>query len=204
MWSNTQAPMIHHNHNRSDFIDYYLQLNQTINLTAVRQQDDFFLKHIVDSLTLYDHLDLQPGQTLCDVGTGGWFPLLPLAIAYPKIQCTWLDSTKKKLDAIQQIAIHFQINNVDTIRSRVEHHRHTYDIVTCRAVAYSDILIPQIIHLTHHKTSIVLYKSYSKEEEHAISTLCHRFHLTVYCKHHYQLFENDCHRVLYILRKAKR
>lgn len=63
--------MIHHNHNRSDFIDYYLQLNQTINLTAVRQQDDFFLKHIVDSLTLYDHLDLQPGQTLCDVGTGG-------------------------------------------------------------------------------------------------------------------------------------
>lgn len=185
--------------NRLSFIEYYLHINQAINLTAVRDPQEFYLKHIVDSLTICDLLTISNNLTICDVGTGWWFPLLPLAIAYPQTSCIWLDSTAKKLKAIESIAKHFSLTNIQTIWSRAEHHHHTYDLVTCRAVAYIDKLFPQIIHLVKSWWYIALYKLYSITEDDLVYQYSKQMNLKMIIRHHYKLFDTDCQRVLYIL-----
>jgi len=72
---------------------------------------------------------------------------LPIAISNPELQCTGIDSTKKKIDAINKMIKNLKITNVKTIRTRAENHKEQYDYVTARAVAYIDKLLPQIHHL---------------------------------------------------------
>jgi 16S rRNA (guanine527-N7)-methyltransferase len=77
---------------------------------------------------------------LLDVGTGGGFPLLPLAQEFPMLRCYGLDATRKKCDAVQSIADDLGLKNISLIRSRAEDHKGSYDIVTSRAVAHAEKL----------------------------------------------------------------
>jgi 16S rRNA (guanine527-N7)-methyltransferase len=105
------------------------------------------------------------GSSLLDLGTGGGFPLLPLAIAYPLARCTGLDSIQKKINAVGRIAQAAGINNVTLIADRAEvlgqkkNHREQYDIVTSRAVAPLAILLEYCSAFIKVGGHIVLWKS---------------------------------------------
>ena len=121
------------------FIEFYLQLNQSINLTSITNKKEFFEKNILDSLSIEEFIDLK-NKTLLDVGCGGGFPSLPLAFKYQTLQVTGLDSVSKKLEAIAKVANLFEVENINFITGRAEDlahesHRQKYDIVTARAFA---------------------------------------------------------------------
>ena len=123
-------------------MDSVIQMNQKLNLTRIIDNDDFAMRHIFDSLAV----NMPEGDSVLDVGTGGGFPGLPLAVCYPEKQFILLDATAKKIKAVKQIAKAVDIPNVNFLigraedLSRDERYRESFDIVTSRAVAAYAIL----------------------------------------------------------------
>lgn len=112
--------------------------NQKYNLTAIIKQEDVYLKHFYDSLTLRKIVDLNT-QSLCDIGTGAGFPGIVLKIVYPTLKVTLLDSTEKKCKFLQKVIDSLELKDIEVINERAEifskENREKYDIVTSRAVA---------------------------------------------------------------------
>ena len=113
-------------------LDNLLRWNQTYNLTAIRDREEAFSLHILDSLSLLPYLT---GPTLLDVGTGPGFPALPLAIVRPDIAITALDSNGKKIRFIRQMVHELGLANVTPVQARVEAHHGQYQQITSRAFA---------------------------------------------------------------------
>ncbi|MGD1701834.1 16S rRNA (guanine(527)-N(7))-methyltransferase RsmG [Dapis sp. BLCC M229] len=120
--------------------------NKKLNLTRITTPEDFWEKHIWDSLRgikliLENQINWQEEKKVIDIGTGGGFPGLPVAITVPKYAVTLLDSTRKKINFIQTILSDLNITNALTITNRVEQigrvfqYREIYDIALLRAVA---------------------------------------------------------------------
>jgi 16S rRNA (guanine527-N7)-methyltransferase len=163
----------------------FLDENTRINLSALRTEDACWHGNILDSLAFVDAVDtglIPPPKKLIDVGTGGGFPLLPLAIVYPDAACAGLDSIGKKMKAIERIAQASSIPNVTAISERSEilgrnkKHRERYDTVTARAVAPLKILLEYTAPFAVVGGHIVLWKSMTinqelTEAENAASTL---------------------------------
>ncbi|TSC59354.1 MAG: 16S rRNA (guanine527-N7)-methyltransferase [Candidatus Peregrinibacteria bacterium Greene0416_62] len=111
------------------------------------------------------------GLNILDLGTGGGFPLLPLAIALPQHHFTGLDSVRKKMDAVQRIVKMMKLSNVTLITGRSEElghdpsHRKQYDIVTARAVAETSILLEYCAPFLKVGGHILLWKSMDIDEE---------------------------------------
>lgn len=112
--------------------------NQKYNLTAITKEEDVYLKHFYDSLTLTKIIDLNT-QSLCDIGTGAGFPGIVLKIVYPTLKVTLLDSTEKKCKFLQKVIDSLELKDIEVINERAEifskENREKYDIVTSRAVA---------------------------------------------------------------------
>jgi len=121
-----------------------LLYNEHTNLTAIRSKEDVYLKHFYDSLTITKIINLND-QTLLDIGTGAGFPGLVLAIIYPNLKITLLDSNNKKIKFLQIMKEKLNLNNVDCICTRAEEfareNKEKFDIVTSRAVAKIRILL---------------------------------------------------------------
>jgi len=131
-----------------DLKNVFLEENQKLNLSALRDDDAVWIGNILDSVVALDlEIFHKKDIKILDVGTGGGFPLLPLAICLPDTQFTGLDSTQKKLDAITRMKDALGIENVRMLSGRCEEkgreqqHRNQYDIVTARAVAPLNILL---------------------------------------------------------------
>lgn len=190
---------------RKPLIELFLEINSQLNLSAIRDEEGVYTKHIMDSLELTQVLDLSQYGTLCDVGTGGGFPLLALS-KYKndnsfQLQLTGLDARRKKIDAINQMIEKLWLPDTEAIRSRVEDHRQTYDIVTARAVAYADKIIPRCVPLCKKWWLICLYKEVKDEEREEIVKQCKNFSLSIEKEHRYRLFNGDIERVIYVLKK---
>lgn len=190
---------------RKPLIELFLEINSQLNLSAIRDEEGVYTKHIMDSLKLTQVLDLSQYGTLCDVGTGGGFPLLALS-KYKndnsfQLQLTGLDARRKKIDAINQMIEKLWLPDTEAIRSRVEDHRQTYDIVTARAVAYADKIIPRCVPLCKKWWLICLYKEVKDEEREEIVKQCKIFSLSIEKEHRYRLFNGDIERVIYVLKK---
>ena len=127
---------------------FFLEENAKLNLSAIREPDAVWIGNISDSVVALD-LDIfqRSDLKILDIGTGGGFPLLPLAICKPGCHFTGLDSTQKKLDAITRMTNALDLTNVRMLAGRCEEkgrdsqHRDQYDIVTARAVAPLNILL---------------------------------------------------------------
>ena len=127
-----------------DRFDLYAKLliewNEKINLTAITEPDEIVLKHFVDSLILLNYIEIEDNTKLIDVGTGAGFPGVALLIAKPVLDVTLLDSTKKKLNVIENILSELGLK-ANIVHSRAEEagknpeFREKYDVVTARAVS---------------------------------------------------------------------
>jgi 16S rRNA (guanine527-N7)-methyltransferase len=133
--------------NRQPLLTTFMDYNSRLNLSAIRDVEGIYTKHIMDSIIINTLYPLKPNTTLIDIGTGGGFPLLPLAMTNPSVSCTGLDARRKKIDAINAMITTLSIPNATAIRARAEYHRHTYDYISSRATAYITSLIPRTIHL---------------------------------------------------------
>ena len=193
---------------RKQLIDQFISINLHTNLSAIRDPEGIQVKHIQDSLEINKVLILKPKSTLCDVGTGGGFPLLPIAISNPEVQCIGIDSTRKKIDAINEMITNLKIPNAKAVRTRAEEHKWQpapslagYDYVTARAVSYIDKLLPQVHHLVKKGGKLILYKQYTPEESQDIMHFSKKYHFVIQKKHTYKLFDGDILRIIYVLKK---
>lgn len=126
-----------------DFADILLTTNESMNLTAVKDDDGVILKHLADSLIVADHIP--EGASVIDVGCGAGFPTFPLAIARPDLKITSLDSTEKKINFVRSTAKTLGLTNICATSGRAEdlargEMRESFDIATARAVAALPVL----------------------------------------------------------------
>ena len=108
--------------------------NAVINLTAIRDPHDMLVQHILDSLSVLYCIPKE-ATTLLDVGSGGGYPALPIAVMRPDLEVVAADSVRKKTDYIEKAASLLKIGNLSAVHSRVEDHPVTYDVVISRAFA---------------------------------------------------------------------
>ena len=174
-------------------------MNAQLNLSAIRDAEGIRIKHIMDSIELQNVFTLQQWRTICDVGTWGGFPLLPLAMLYPQTHFIGIDARRKKVDAVNSMIATLQIPNAQAIRTRSEDYHEQFDVVTARAVSYSTTLFPSLVHLIKPAWYLVLYKQTSLEERADLLLLCKKYHLHLVKEHTYRLFTDDIERVIYIL-----
>lgn len=196
---------------RSPLIDAFMQKNQEINLSALRTPEDIYQKHILDSSELahlvraadYAGPDPQQWRRALDVGTGWWFPLLPLAHLLPDITRYGIDARRKKIRAVEEIAHRCGYTNVHLIWWRIEEHPDRYDLLTARAVTLSDTLIPWLYPRLTPRGCIVLYKMFTDEEDmlirHLLASAPWKHKLRLVLRHTYTLPDSDIPRILYIL-----
>lgn len=184
-------------------IDVFLATNQKINLSAIRDPEAVYVKHILDSLELINVIDFDkiPGSRIADVGTWGGFPLLPLAMSLPDMQFVGIDSVAKKLQAIQDMCSELSIQNVTLLWDRIEYMKKTFDIVTARAVAHIEKLLPRVHNLLRPGSLLILYKEAKSDEYQIMLRLLPQFDLKLIKEHRYSLFEWDIVRVIYVLEK---
>ena len=100
--------------------------------------DNLYVNHILHSLSIAKIHEFIDGTDVLDVGTGGGLPGIPLAIIFPNVNFTLLDSISKKIKVVEDISKHLSLNNVRTFNDRAENHNLKYDFVISRAVSKMD------------------------------------------------------------------
>lgn len=115
-------------------IDVYNFWNSQINVISRKDMDNFYLHHVLHSLAISKVIKFSPGSEILDVGTGGGFPGIPLAILCPDIKFHLVDSIGKKIKVVSEIANALQLKNVTWQQTRAEEIRHQYDFVIARGV----------------------------------------------------------------------
>jgi len=114
--------------------DLYLDWNSKINLISRKDIDNLYEKHVLHSLAIAKVVRFTDGTKILDVGTGGGFPGIPLAIMFPEVQFLLLDSIGKKVKVAEDIAHQTGLGNVECRHARVEDEKRTFDFVVSRAV----------------------------------------------------------------------
>ena len=161
---------------------YILDWNEKINVTAIRDPEEFYEKNIRDSLAVTGLEEFMQAKRVLDLGTGGGFPGLPLAIACPDKEFFLLDSVAKKLKVVASAADEFGLENVDVLNMRAEDlarwpaYRESFDAVVSRAVANMSTLSEYCLPFVKKGGVFIAYKTEGAEEEieaakHAISVL---------------------------------
>ena len=154
------------------YYELLVEWNEKINLTAITERDEVYLKHFYDSITLGLHTGVLEGEiTLCDVGAGAGFPSIPLKIAFPNIKVTIVDSLNKRINFLELLFKELGLEGVRCYHDRAEtfgqnpDHRAAYDIVTARAVARLSVLSELCVPLVKKGGYFVAMKAASSQEE---------------------------------------
>ena len=119
-------------------VPIYKDWNSKVNLISRRDIENLFTNHILHSLSIVKIIEFESSTSVLDVGTGGGFPGIPLAIFFPNVKFTLLDSIGKKIKVVESVSKDLSLSNVTAINDRVENHFDTYDFILSRAVAKMD------------------------------------------------------------------
>ena len=119
-------------------VPIYKDWNSKVNLISRRDIENLFTNHILHSLSIVNIIEFESSTSVLDVGTGGGFPGIPLAIFFPNVKFTLLDSIGKKIKVVESVSKDLSLSNVTAINDRVENHFDKYDFILSRAVAKMD------------------------------------------------------------------
>lgn len=153
-------------------LDRYYQIlkeeNSKYNLTRIIEEEDVYLKHFYDSLTITKVIDIK-NQSICDLGSGAGFPGLVLAICFPNSKLTLIESNGKKCNFLNIVKEKLNLDNVTIINTRIEEYaksnREIFDIVTARAVAPLKHLLEYGIPLVKIDGYFIAMKANTESEE---------------------------------------
>jgi 16S rRNA (guanine527-N7)-methyltransferase len=146
-----------------------LDWNEKVNVTAIKDEKEFIVKHFIDSLTILEYIEDK--KTILDIGTGAGFPGIPIKIAKPTNKVILVDSVNKKLNVIRDIIPKISLENIECIHGRAEDlandkkYRENFDIVTSRAVANLNTLVEYMLPFLKIGGKIICMKGPNYEEE---------------------------------------
>ena len=127
------------------YYELLIEYNKVMNLTGITEQDEVYLKHFYDSLTISKIIDLKEENSLCDLGSGAGFPGIVIKIFYPKLKIVLVDSLNKRINFLNIVIKELGLENIVAIHDRIEEfakeNEEKFDIVTARAVAPLNILL---------------------------------------------------------------
>jgi len=119
----------------------YQTWNAQINVISRKDTDHFYERHVLHSLAIAKIIQFLPGASVLDIGTGGGFPGIPLAILFPEVQFHLVDSIGKKIKVVQEVAGHLGLQNVEASHVRAENVKDRYDFIVSRAVTQMPIFL---------------------------------------------------------------
>ena len=153
------------------YMDGVLDWNEKVNLTNITDPEEFIIKHFIDSIICVDYPEFEEALKVIDVGTGGGFPGVPLAIAAPDKEFVLMDSLTKRLKIIDELCGQIGIGNVTTVHARAEElaknkaHREQYDLCVSRAVANMAVLAEYCLPFIKVGGCLMAYKGPDADRE---------------------------------------
>lgn len=188
--------------------DLLVEYNKKFNLTAIKSDEEIYLKHFYDSLTLIKAYSLNGNLKLLDIGTGAGFPGIVLKIFYPDLELTLLDSNHKKIAFLEVVIKELNLKNVTCINSRAENlpktYREYFDIVTSRAVAHLRILLELSIPYLKVGGKLIAMKGLSEEEIKESAKILEKLDSTIVDTIKFNLPIEGSNRSLVIVQKNKK
>ncbi|MDY3024877.1 16S rRNA (guanine(527)-N(7))-methyltransferase RsmG [Streptococcus hyovaginalis] len=201
-------------HQKAQFERYFALLvewNDKINLTAITEKQDVYLKHFYDSIApiLQGYLSNEPIRLL-DIGAGAGFPSLPMKIIFPNLEVTIIDSLNKRIQFLTLLADELQLSGVHFFHGRAEDFgqdkafRQQFDVVTARAVARMQVLAELTIpFLTLNGRLIALKASAADQELEAAKTALTLLFATIVDSQNYQLPNGDGRNITVVEKKKE-
>lgn len=153
-----------------------VEWNNKMNLTAITDKEEVYLKHFYDSISAAFYFDFSSDLRICDVGAGAGFPSIPLKICFPHLQVTIVDSLQKRITFLNQLATDLHLTGVAFYHDRAElfgknqQFRHSFDVVMARAVARTAVLSELCLPLCKTGGSFIAMKGPNAKAEIADAT----------------------------------
>ncbi len=158
------------------YYDILIEQNKVMNLTRIVEKEEVYLKHFYDSLTLCKIVNLSKNKKLCDIGSGAGFPGIVLKIVFHELDITLLDSLNKRIVFLNNVIKELELQNIKAIHCRAEEYSkeniETYDLVTARAVAKTNILLELAIPMTKINGLFIAMKANIDEKIDNINHAC--------------------------------
>lgn len=191
-----------------EYLKKLLIVNETINLTRVTDLQQAKLLHIEDSLSVLEEMSAAPEGLYGDLGSGGGFPGVILALATGR-ETILIDSVKKKMDAVSRIIEEMDIENIRTMKERIEditiQYPNTFSVLTARALSSLPSLMELSSPLLIHNGILIAMKSHVSEDELSqAKTIQKKTGMRLIKSRDFYLSDNETYRSIYVFEKYKK
>lgn len=189
------------------YFKFLVEYNEVVNLTAITEEEDVYIKHFYDSILLSKVINLSEIKTLCDVGAGAGFPSIPLKILFPELNVTIVDGLDKRIKFLNLLCDKLGVQGVNLVHGRAEDyaktHRESFDVVTARAVARFNILNELCIPLVKVGGCFVSMKGKNAQEEIVEGNSLNLLNGQIIKQEEYYLPKEESKRVLIVIKHFK-
>lgn len=187
------------------YYNFLVEYNLHTNLTTITQEEDVYLKHFYDSLTVCKYIDLKKIDNVIDIGTGAGFPSVVIKIFFSHLNLTLLDSNHKKTDFLIELIQKLNLENVEIINDRAENLALTrlnqYDLCLSRSVAFIDIICELGLPFIKEDGKLVLLKGDFETEEKILKRYQNELNIKFYQTNPFFLYQGQEKRNIVIISK---